>query len=200
MDTRFERYKAFLTLFLFFAAATGLFFWWRNRPQPPPIIITTPVPTPTLTPIPTPTPAPLRVYVSGAVLNPDVYVLPPGSIVKDALVAAGGATQDADLTRINLALALADQQQVYVPRKGEATSPAQLQATPANASSTGLVNINTATVEQLDTLPGIGPALAERIVQYRNEHGPFERIEDLMNVKGIGEAMFEKLKDKITTR
>ncbi len=202
MDARFERYKVYLTFLLFLVAAAGLLFWWLNRPKPPPIIIVTPVPTSTLTSIPTPTPSPLRVYVSGAVVNPDVYILAPGSIVKDALVAAGGATQDADLTRVNLALALVDQQQVYVPHKGETVLPVQPPIQPADASSPagGLVNINTATVEQLDTLPGIGPALAERIIQYRTENGPFEHIEDLMKVKGIGPAMFEKLKDKITTR
>ncbi|MBN1933873.1 MAG: helix-hairpin-helix domain-containing protein [Anaerolineae bacterium] len=195
--------KIFIPFFLALIAAGGLLYWWVNRPKPLPIIIATPVPTATPTPVPTPTPAPLRVYVTGAVLNPDVYVLPPGSIIKDALAAAGGAVPDADLEQINLALSVYDQQQIYVPRRGEIDLPIALpQEQPAGAQTadSGVVNINEATLEQLDTLPGIGPAIAERIIKYRAENGPFEIAEDLMNVKGIGPTTFEKLKDKITTQ
>jgi competence protein ComEA len=139
----------------------------------------------------------LRVYVSGAVQQPDVYPLPLDSIVKDAIMAAGGATGDADLDRINLALPVADGQHVYVPRLGEENSPVQpLSRQPASG---GKVNINTADSAALDSLPGIGPALAQRIIDYRQEHGPFARLEDLMEVSGIGPGTFEKLRDLITT-
>jgi hypothetical protein len=95
----------------------ALIGYFTPHPRGRPITVTTPEPTPT--PTPTPTPAPLRVYVSGAVQAPDVYLLPPGSLVRDAIRAAGGPAPEADLDRINLARELSDQQQVYVPRKGE---------------------------------------------------------------------------------
>ncbi|MDY7041567.1 MAG: helix-hairpin-helix domain-containing protein, partial [Chloroflexota bacterium] len=150
-----------------------------------------------------PTPVPLRVYVTGAVANPDVYFLEAGCIVRDALVAAGGANADADLNRINLAQQVCDQQQVYVPRIGEENPPLPLAASspptaPGSVSATGKVNVNTATSEELDTLPGIGPAIAQRIIEYRQANGPFQSIEEIKNVSGIGDKLFEKLKDLIT--
>ena len=165
----------------------------RPEPTSPPLVITL-QPRPTSEPV-TPTPATINVYVSGAVENPDVYPLPLNSIVKDAIAAAGGATDDADLDRINLALRLADQQQVYVPRKGEAVPPppdGSASAAPAQ------ININTASVEDLDKLPGIGPSIANAIIDYRTTNGPFKQIEDINAVKGIGDALFEKIKDQIT--
>jgi competence protein ComEA len=176
----------------------GVIGYFSARPQEDtPIIVSTPLPTPTL--LPTPTPAPIRVYVSGAVRQPDVYELPPGSIVQHAVNAAGGPTSEADLDRINLAVELRDQQQVYVPRQGETNPP------PVSGGESGgggqeetLVNINTAPAAELETLPGIGPALAGRIVEYREANGPFETIEQIQNVPGIGPATFEGLRDLIT--
>jgi competence protein ComEA len=139
----------------------------------------------------------MRVYVSGAVARPDVYDLPPGSIVKEALLAAGGATEDADLDCINLALPLSDALHVYVPRVGEASPPAPVLG--PSASGGGKVNLNTATAGELEALPGIGPTLAQRIVEYRQTHGPFQAIEDVMDVTGIGSATFEKIRDRIST-
>jgi competence protein ComEA len=199
-----ERYRWYAAFVLIALAVVGGLVVWIRRPRPGPIIISTPVPTATPPPVPTLTPAPLRVYVTGAVLEPDVYLLPPASIVKDALAAAGGATDDADLNRINLALQLSDQQQVYVPRKGEESPPVpplgeRSPSDSSGATGTGQVNINAASVEALQTLPGVGPAIAQRIVDYRTEHGPFATIDDLMNVKGIGPATFAELKDQITT-
>jgi len=144
----------------------------------------------------------LRVYVSGAVYRADVYLLPSGSIVRDALAAAGGATEEADLDRVNLAIELRDQQQVHVPRRGEA-APAGVSpggADPGGAPAGGPININTATVEQLDTLPGVGPAIAGRIIDYREAYGPFATIEEITNVKGIGPATFEEIKDLIVVK
>jgi competence protein ComEA len=180
----------------------GLFFWLR-RPVSDPIEIVPPEPTPSPTLASTPTSMPVRVYVSGAVSQPDVYHLPPGSIVKDAIEVAGGATQDADLERINLAQELRDQQQLYVPRIGEADAPPPVTGGERGSDlgeliSGSKVNINTATPEELETLPGIGPALAGRIVEHREVNGPFTSVEDITQVSGIGDLTFEKLKDRIT--
>ena len=166
----------------------------RPETASPPLAITL-QPRPTDEPA-TPTPATINVYVSGAVKKPDVYALPLNSIVKDALTAAGGATADADLDRINLATRLADQMQVYVPRQGEVAPPLQNGLVPGAA--TGKINLNTASVEELDQLPGIGPAIAKAIIDYRTKNGPFKQIEDINAVKGIGDALFEKIKDQIT--
>jgi competence protein ComEA len=130
---------------------------------------------------------------------PDVYALPPDSIVKDAIAAAGGATGDADLDRINLAYPLADGQQVYVPRKGEEDLPIR-QSAPASVLQpvAARINVNTADQVELESLPGIGPALAERIVEYRQTHGPFRTIEELDNVPGIGAGLLEKIRELVT--
>ena len=157
------------------------------------------VPPPTAAPTLPPTLAPVRVYVSGAVATPGVYTLPPRSLVDDAIKAAGGATADADLEKINLAQEVRDQQQIVVPRKGEA-APQQPTPGPGGAGTPGAqkVNINTATLAELDTLPKIGPTTAQRIIDYRTQNGPFKKIEDLKNVSGIGDATFGGLKDLIT--
>ncbi len=156
-----------------------------TRPEPVQITINPPVPT--STPEPTPTPAPILVYVTGAVNEPETTVeLPVNSRVQDAIDATGGITDDADLTRINVVGILRDGDQVYVPTLGEDT-PVSI-ATP---SGSGVVNVNTATSLELQTLPGVGPALAERIIVYRQEFGAFSDIEDLDNVSGIGPALLE---------
>ncbi len=170
-------------------------------PHPPPstpIVVSTPLPTPT--PPPTPTLALIRVHVSGAVRQPAVYELPPGSIVQDAVDAAGGPASDADLSHINLALELRDQQQVYVPRQGETNPPPPVSGgEPGSGGPAGaMINVNTATAVELETLPRIGPVTAQRIVAYREANGLFEAVEDIQNVPGIGPATFEGLKDLIT--
>jgi competence protein ComEA len=167
-----------------------------KRPDPGPALMTITIqPKPTLDPA-TPTPALINVYVSGAVNKPDVYALPIGSLVKDAVAKAGGATAEADLDHVNLALKLSDQMQVYVPRKGEAVATPNSRS--ASAAITAPININTATLEELDALPGIGPSIAQAIIDYRTQNGPFKTIADIDNVKGIGEALFAKIKDSIT--
>ena len=197
-----ERYRGLLVGILVLAIAGGGAMLWLNRPRPAPIEVTTPVPSPTLEPRSSATPAPLRVYVSGAVSHPDVYLLPPQSIVKDALSAAGGATEEADLDRVNLASELCDQQQIHVPRRGEA-APAVVSpggTAPDRPPAVGPIDINAATVEQLDALPGVGPAIAGRIVSYREAYGAFATIEEIMNVKGIGPATFEEIKGLIVVK
>jgi competence protein ComEA len=166
----------------------------RPEPASPPLVITL-QPRPTDEPA-TPTPATISVYVSGAVNKPDVYTLPLNSIVKDAIAAAGGATDEADLERINLAAHLSDQMQVDVPHKGEALPLPPDGSTPAAATET--ININTASVEELDKLPGIGPSIAKAIIAYRTTNGSFKKIEDVNEVKGIGDALYAKIKDQIT--
>ncbi|MFZ5916797.1 MAG: helix-hairpin-helix domain-containing protein [Chloroflexota bacterium] len=212
MNDWLERYRGYILIVLVCLILIGGAFILVQRPTPEPIAIATvSILEPTSTPSPTlvPTPAPLRVYVSGAVRQPDVYVLPPGSIVKDALQAAGGPADAADLNRVNLALALYDQQHIYIPRQDEATPAAPLPGSEPppvtvsgneTANLSGPINLNTATIEQLDALPGIGPAIAQRIVDYRQANGPFATPEDIMNVKGIGQATFEKLQNQITVR
>ena len=166
----------------------------RPEPASPPLVITL-QPRPTAEPA-TPTPATISVYVAGAVNKPDVYALPLNAIVKDAIAAAGGATADADLERINLATRLVDQMEVHVPQIGEAAPPPS-NGSPPNAS-TEMININTASAEELDKLPGIGPAIAKAIIDYRTKNGSSKKIEDINDVKGIGDALFEKIKDQIT--
>jgi competence protein ComEA len=167
----------------------------RPEPTSPPLAITL-QPRPTAE-SPTPTPATINVYVTGAVKKPDVYALSLNSIVKDAITAAGGATADADLDRINLATRLADQMEVYVPRQGEAEPPAPPNGSAPDAAG-AKININTASAEELDKLPGIGPSIAKAIIDYRTKNGSFKQIEDINDVKGIGDALFEKIKDQIT--
>ncbi len=161
--------------------------------QTAPIVV---VPPPTAAPTVQPTVAPVRVYVSGAVTTPGVYTLAPRSLVDDAVKAAGGAMAEADLDRINLAIEVHDQQQIHVPRKGDAVQPATTNV--VAASSSDRVNINAATLADLDKLPKIGPATAQRIIDYRAKNGPFKKIEDLKNVSGIGDVTFEGLKDMVT--
>jgi competence protein ComEA len=193
---KWEKYRWVLLLASVFVAVMGLVLLQLLRREPAPIILSTATSPPS--PEVTPTPHPVRVYVSGAVLHPDVYALEPDSIVKDALTAAGGSAKDADLDRINLASPLSDGQQVHVPRLGEESPPVQA---PSRLSGiAGKINLNTADAALLETLPGLGPVLAQRIVDYRQEHGRFDRIEDIMEVPGIGQRTFEALQDLITTQ
>jgi competence protein ComEA len=141
------------------------------------------------------------VYVSGAVRAPDVYQLPAEARVKDLVLAAGGFAEEADPDRINLAARLTDGQHVYIPRQGEAGAALGDGSSDEPAGATeqnDLVDINTASVADLDALSGIGQSFAERIVEYRTENGPFQVIEDLQKVKGIGPALFAKIAPHVT--
>lgn len=169
-----------------------------NRTRPAPIFITPPAPT--ATPLPTATSGPLRVHVSGEVMHPDVFELPAGAIVQDALNAAGGFTEAADRDLVNLAQPLADGLRVHVAAQGETASPPVVSggATSAAPATGGLININTATQQELEELPGIGPVTAASIIAYRQTSGPFATIEDVTLVSGIGEGKFAQIKDLIT--
>ncbi|MDD5093220.1 MAG: ComEA family DNA-binding protein [Dehalococcoidia bacterium] len=124
----------------------------------------------------------ITISISGEVQNPGEYDLNEGSQAVDAVEAAGGFTPNADPSAIDLARLLRNGAQVYVPRTGERPP---------------LININTADAAILDTLDGIGPTLAQRIIEYRVQNGPFKYVEELKNVKGIGDSLFGKIKDKI---
>ncbi|WP_315432489.1 ComEA family DNA-binding protein [uncultured Rothia sp.] len=178
--------------------------------------------------------ATVRVHVAGAVNNPGVYTLPAQGRAVDAIAAASGAAADADLDRVNLAGALSDGVQIYVPHRGETAAPAQIQpnggtanagqgnaangAAQNGASQGGTqpqpartltasgsaqkgstpVNINTATAEELQTLPRIGPAMAQRIIAWREAHGGFRSVDELDAVPGIGPSMLENLRPLVT--
>ena len=139
----------------------------------------------------------IGVHVTGAVVEPDrVYYLPEGARVSDAIEAAGGANAEADLSQLNLAGYIKDGQRIYVPTVGEKIE--NIANTAGENQENLLTNINLASKIELLDLPGIGETYAERIIQHREENGPFETIEDIMKVKGIGESKFNDLKDKIT--
>ena len=151
------------------------------------------------------------VHVTGAVIRPGVVTLGEGSRVNDAIGAAGGVSPDADTQQLNLARVLTDGEQIRVPRIGEVlpdpapqpgavvtpgtgTAPGK----PGAGSASGMVNINTASASDLEKLPGIGPALAQRIVEYRESHGPFASVDALTDVPGIGKAKLEALREQAT--
>jgi competence protein ComEA len=157
-------------------------------------LVITAAPLPTLTPVlPTATPAPVTVSIDGAVSRPGQYTLPPHSRVNDAVHAAGGPAADADLERINLALILHNGERIHVPSLGEIIPT----PTPYGIVADGRIDINLAGAALLETLPGIGPTIAQRIVAYREMNGPFETIEGIQDVQGIGPAKFEGIRDLI---
>ncbi len=138
----------------------------------------------------------LTVYVTGEVKNPDVYKLPQDSIVKDAIQKAGGPNEDADLVAINLARKITDGEEIIVPKKG--SSGTEQQGGTSKGTNSGKININTADINTLQKLPGIGEVKANAIIQYRKTNGAFKTIHDITRVSGIGEKTFEKIKDLIT--
>lgn len=150
------------------------------------------------------------IHVVGEVNSPGVVTLEEGARIIDAINAAGGKTEEADLSKINLAYVVEDGTQIYIPRINENLNQVELISTEAGQSvvinnsnineeeNNTKVNINTANKEKLETLPGIGETTAQKIIDYREQNGKFTKIEDLRNVSGIGEAKFNSLKDKIT--
>jgi competence protein ComEA len=139
-------------------------------------------------------PARVVVHVVGAVRRPGLYRLVDGARVADAVSHAGGATRRADLSGVNLAAPLADGAQVIVPRR---LPPGAAAAGPAVAAPGGKVSLATATLEQLDELPGLGPVTAQKIIDWRTAHGPFRSVDDLDQVPGIGPARIEQLRDLV---
>ncbi len=152
------------------------------------------------------------VHITGEVKKEGVIYLKKGARIVDAIKEAGGETKEADLSQVNLAYELQDGQKIYIPNKNEKISQYIIgkngETMNDNSANTGnestsynkeeaKVNINTASQAELDSLPGIGPALAQRIIDFRVENGNFNSIEDIQNVKGIGDSKYEDIKDKI---
>lgn len=140
------------------------------------------------------------VDIKGAVKNPGVYQMKSGDRVKDALDAAGGLTGEADSQKVNLAQRVEDQMVIVVPKVGEEATEIPVGGTSKEAAKDGKVNINTATVEELKTLKGVGEKKAEAIIEYRKKNGSFKTKEDLMKVRGIGKKLFESFQERIVTQ
>ena len=146
----------------------------------------------------------IMVHIDGEVVTPGIISLKAGSRIADAIHACGGTTDISDISKINLAYELKDGQKVYIPSIYDVEDVEYIQndagnnvIIPDTSSSSALVNINSATQAELETLPGIGPSTAAKIIDYRNKNGDFKNIEDIMNVSGIGESKFNNIKDYI---
>ena len=208
----------FLLGFLLSATISGALMWLLRRPTPPAIVLhPPPTPAPSPTPLPTPTPGPLQVFVSGGVRNPGLITLPAGARVGDALAKVGGLLPEADPALVNQAEIVFDGAQIHVPLPQPQTGADASTALPTvnqpqpgvsgdlpptaatsgqgNAPAAELVNINTASAEELASLPGIGPGKAAAIIAGR----PYASIEDLDRVPGIGPGTVEKLTPLVTT-
>ena len=198
--------------------------WWLLRPPPPPIEAALPLaagaagdpsvsdgasPEPTA-PTTTAGPVELVVQSAGAVAEPGVYRLNPGARVDDLVAASGGLTEDADGDRVNLASPLGDGERVWFPRRGDDEPPVVVAGgggggqSPEPGGPAGpeappvTVNLNTATAAELDTLPGVGPSTAAAILAYREENGSFAAVDDLLEVRGIGDAKLEQIRPLAT--
>ncbi len=142
------------------------------------------------------------IHVAGEVNNPGIISLKQGSRIIDAIESAGGLTEDADISNVNLAYELEDAQKIYIPSIYDLEEIAVIQKNSENILSSGVkknskVNINKANEGELQNLTGIGLSIAKRIVQYRNENGNFKNLEDIKNVSGIGDSKYENIKDEI---
>ena len=166
--------------------------WLSLRPTPVPVELSLPRATATEVDSTAGVLEEITVHAAGAVATPGVYRLAAGARVSDLLTAAGGALTDADLDQLNLAAPLADGERVLVPRRGETVT--QQSASGQSNGPAMKVDLNTATAEELDRLPGIGPATAEAIIRHRETHGRFRSVTDLLEVRGIGEAKLEQLR------
>lgn len=189
------------------ALAIGAIFALFALTRPPPTTIEVrprePQPTPTVV---------VYVHVDGAVLEPGVYALSGGARIFEAIDAAGGATEDAEIRELNLAARITDGQKLVVPSRSQAAAPAAAPgaadaqaparaapATGAGSAAAARININTASQRVLETLPGIGPVTAGRIIEYREANGPFTRIEQLREARLVNAPTFERIKNLIST-
>ena len=183
--------------------AVGAVVWHGRSHQPSvsfPAVSARPAAGATTPSSPTPA-ATLMVDVAGLVRRPGVYQFHKGDRVVDAIRVAGGAKRGADLTSLNLAALLTDAEQIVVGRSGGAGPVSAIGSGNGGSSGSGaaaIVNVNTATLDQLEALPGIGPALARRIIDYRTQHGPFQSVNDLLNVSGMGDKRLADMKSQVT--
>ena len=153
------------------------------------------------------------IHITGSVKNPGIVKLKEGSRIEDAIESAGGLTENADITKVNLAYVVEDGTKIKIPSASEEDIGdediidsksgdniiIEENAVPSN-NSPQTINVNKATEKEFETLPGIGPSLASKIIEYRNQNGKFESIEDIKNVNGIGDNKYEKIKDLITVK
>jgi competence protein ComEA len=193
-----KTYQVIITSIVFTFLVSGLIVLVAFQPHGTPVEL-----------FPRPTPGLLVIDIEGSVQKPGVYSLPPKSRVKDAVLAAGGFLSNADQTRTNLAALIQDGQKIQVVALGETPAPSITDGKPT--SSTGKnkaqpspqpsfpININTATSDELQNLPGIGPSKANAIVQYREQKGNFKNITDIQQVDGIGPTIYNQIKSLITT-
>lgn len=177
-----DRLRWPLSIAVVIAGALGSLVLLQNEPAPPLKVVPA-----------TTAPRELRVYVSGAVVRPGVYTFSDGARVEQVVQAAGGPAAEADLDRLNLAVRLRDEMQVQVPYKA-----ASLGAGAERPRETELINLNTASGALLETLPGIGPVTAQRILDHRQSNGPFSRIDELLETKLVSASTFEKIRGRIT--
>jgi competence protein ComEA len=194
--------KALAAVAVLVVLAAG-FLAWRSRPRAEPVAADLPAPAASAAsaavpgqPAPTATGGEIVVAVAGKVRRPGLVRLPPGSRVADAIEAAGGVLPGTDLATVNLARKVADGELIVVGAPAPAAPAAVGSAGPDGSG--GKVNLNTATLAQLDSLPGVGQVLAQRILDYRTSHGGFRSVSDLRQVDGIGDSRFEQLKDLVT--
>ena len=200
MNARLILNAALVVAILACIVGAGVLILWDSR-TPSGVEVVLPPATPVLTE--SQPDAQIMVYVSGEVIRPGVYELDAEHRVADALGAAGGPTSDADLDSINLAMRLSDEDQIHVPSVGTVGSSGagEIRSTgSSDSTSSGKLNINTATAEELESLPGIGGAKAAAIVEYRGTHGPFQRVDDLVEVSGIGDGILGSIRHLIEVR
>jgi competence protein ComEA len=184
-----------LTLFVLLgvAAVAGAGLWYV-RSLPTPVEVRAGPPAPAVST----SPEPLFIHVAGWVREPGVYRLTQGDRVIDAIDLAGGPRRGAELSALNLAATLTDGQQVLVPGPAPPAGSGAAPTVPGATPGSTLVNVNLATAEELETLPGIGEVLAEAIISYREEHGPFGTVDELEDVSGIGPVTLEEIRDLVT--
>lgn len=195
-STIMTRIAIVLSAIVIAVVAVGALFLVYEDLTAPPIVITDPVPE-----------GPITVAIDGAVEQPGVYDVSADARVIDVIAAAGGASADADLGQINQARRVYDEDHLEIPRRPPPTptpDPDTVRAATTGEAGAdepaadGPININTATVDQFDALPGIGPAIAQRIIDYRTEHGPFRSVDELARVNGISSAMVDEFRSQVT--